>query len=111
MKCPFCQHIEDKVIDSRPVDEGAAIRRRRECLSCGHRFTTYEKIERLPLMVIKKDGSRQPFDREKLINGILKVVKSVLSRQLKLSMLLMGSKLRPAMLCDVKSRRVKSAKR
>lgn len=72
MRCPFCGHDEDKVIDSRPSDEGAAIRRRRECLACGNRFTTYEKIENLPLLVIKKDGTREPFDREKLISGILK---------------------------------------
>lgn len=72
MRCPFCGHDEDKVIDSRPAEEGAAIRRRRECIHCGNRFTTYEKIENLPLMVIKKDGSRQPFNRDKLIAGILK---------------------------------------
>ncbi|NCU26778.1 transcriptional repressor NrdR, partial [Candidatus Nomurabacteria bacterium] len=62
----------DKVIDSRPADEGLAIRRRRECISCGSRFTTYEKIENLPLMVIKKDGTRQPFDGDKIISGILR---------------------------------------
>lgn len=72
MRCPFCGHDEDKVIDSRPADEGAAIRRRRECIHCGSRFTTYEKVENLPLMVIKKDGSRQPFNRDKLIAGIQK---------------------------------------
>lgn len=72
MRCPFCGHAEDRVIDSRPSEEGAAIRRRRECLSCNARFTTYEKVENLPLLVIKKDGTRQPFDREKLISGILK---------------------------------------
>ncbi len=72
MRCPYCGHAEDKVIDSRPSEEGAAIRRRRECLSCCSRFTTYEKIENLPLLVIKKDGSRQPFDRDKLISGIIK---------------------------------------
>mgnify|MGYP000981235831 CR=1 FL=1 len=72
MRCPFCGHDEDKVIDSRPADDGAAIRRRRECINCGNRFTTYEKIENLPLMVIKKDGSRQPFNRDKLISGIMK---------------------------------------
>lgn len=72
MRCPFCGHAEDRVIDSRPSEEGAAIRRRRECISCSSRFTTYEKIETLPLLVIKKDGSRQPFDREKLISGIIK---------------------------------------
>ncbi len=72
MRCPFCSHGEDRVIDSRPSDEGAAIRRRRECIACGGRFTTYEKIETLPLLVIKKDGTREPFDRDKLISGILK---------------------------------------
>jgi len=72
MRCPFCGHDEDRVIDSRPSDEGTAIRRRRECISCGSRFTTYEKIENLPLLVIKKDGTREPFDREKLMSGIMK---------------------------------------
>lgn len=72
MRCPFCGHDEDKVIDSRPADEGAAIRRRRECISCSKRFTTYEKIENLPLLVVKKDGTRQPYDRDKLISGLLK---------------------------------------
>jgi len=72
MRCPFCSHDEDKVIDSRPSDEGSAIRRRRECIACGARFTTYEKIENLPLLVIKKDGTREPFDREKLMSGIMK---------------------------------------
>jgi len=72
MKCPYCNFIEDKVIDSRPTDEGSAIRRRRECTNCLKRFTTYEKVESLPLMVIKKDKTRQPFDRDKLLNGILR---------------------------------------
>jgi transcriptional repressor NrdR len=72
MKCPYCGFIEDKVIDSRPTDEGSAIRRRRECLKCFKRFTTYEKVESLPLMVIKKDKTRQPYDREKLMNGLLR---------------------------------------
>jgi len=72
MKRPFCGHDEDKVIDSRPAEDGAAIRRRRECLGCGSRFTTYEKIETLPLLVIKKDGTREPFNREKLLKGLLK---------------------------------------
>ncbi len=72
MKCPFCEYEESKVIDSRPTDEGEAIRRRRECLKCSKRFTTYEKIETIPLMVVKKDGSRQMFDREKLLNGIIR---------------------------------------
>ena len=72
MKCPYCSHQEDKVIDSRPTDEGATIRRRRECLRCQKRYTTYEKVEYVPLMVIKKDKSRQPYSREKLMNGILR---------------------------------------
>jgi transcriptional repressor NrdR len=72
MKCPFCGNDEDKVIDSRPAEEGLAIRRRRECISCNARFTTYEKIENLPLVVIKKDGTRQPFDSNKLVSGLLK---------------------------------------
>jgi transcriptional repressor NrdR len=72
MKCPYCGFIEDKVIDSRPTDEGSAIRRRRECSNCQKRFTTYEKVESLPLMVIKKDKTREPFDREKLLNGLLR---------------------------------------
>ncbi len=72
MRCPFCAHDEDRVIDSRPSDEGSAIRRRRECIACGARFTTYEKVENLPLLVVKKDGTREPFDREKLMSGILK---------------------------------------
>ena len=72
MKCPFCGHQEDKVVDSRASSEGAAIRRRRECLSCGKRFTTYEHIEEHRLMVIKKDGRREPFDRHKLLGGLVK---------------------------------------
>ena len=72
MKCPFCGFEESKVIDSRPADEGASIRRRRECLDCKKRFTTYENIERMPLVVIKRDGSSQSFDRIKLINGMVR---------------------------------------
>lgn len=72
MNCPFCNYYETKVIDSRPTDEGQAIRRRRECLKCSKRFTTYEKIEKIPLIVVKKDGNRQPYDRNKILNGILK---------------------------------------
>ena len=72
MKCPFCGYAESKVIDSRPADEGATIRRRRECLACQKRFTTYEFMERLPLIVIKRDGSRQTFDRMKLLNGMIR---------------------------------------
>ncbi|MCL2202049.1 MAG: transcriptional regulator NrdR [Oscillospiraceae bacterium] len=72
MKCPFCGFSESKVVDSRPAEEGATIRRRRECLQCQKRFTTYEIMERLPLIVVKKDGSRQTFDKQKLVNGILR---------------------------------------
>jgi len=72
MKCPFCAYAESKVIDSRPAEEGSTIRRRRECLACGKRFTTYEIIERLPLVVVKRDGSRQSFDRVKVINGLVR---------------------------------------
>ena len=72
MKCPFCSFLESKVVDSRPTDEGGSIRRRRECLSCGRRFTTYETIESLPLIVIKKDGARQSFDRNKLLSSMLR---------------------------------------
>ncbi|NLU32039.1 MAG: transcriptional regulator NrdR [Clostridiaceae bacterium] len=72
MKCPYCSCQEDKVIDSRPTDEGATIRRRRECLNCRKRFTTYEKVEHLPIMVIKKDGSREPYNRDKVRKGILR---------------------------------------
>lgn len=72
MKCPFCSYEESKVIDSRPTDEGEKIRRRRECISCGKRFTTYEIIESVPIVVVKKDKSRQAFDRVKLFNGMLR---------------------------------------
>lgn len=72
MKCPFCGYEESKVIDSRPTDEGERIRRRRECLKCSKRFTTYELIESLPIIVIKKDGSREVFDRQKLMTGMLR---------------------------------------
>ena len=72
MKCPFCGYADSKVVDSRPADEGSSIRRRRECLKCGKRFTTYETIERTPLMLVKRDGTRQPYDRQKLLNGIIK---------------------------------------
>lgn len=72
MKCPFCNELDSKVVDSRPTDEGNSIRRRRECLRCHRRFTTYETVESLPIVVIKRDGSREAFDRAKLIRGLLK---------------------------------------
>ena len=72
MKCPFCGHEEDKVVDSRSSSDGVAIRRRRECLACSKRFTTYEHVEEQPLMIIKKDGRREAFDRHKLLAGLVK---------------------------------------
>jgi transcriptional repressor NrdR len=72
VKCPYCAHLGDKVVDSRESKEGEVIRRRRECLSCGRRFTSYERIDEIPYMVVKKDGSRERFERQKLIAGLLK---------------------------------------
>ena len=72
MKCPYCGYKESKVIDSRPAEEGSSIRRRRECLSCAKRFTTYETVESLPMVVIKKDGSRQSFDKRKVLNSMIR---------------------------------------
>ena len=72
MKCPYCSHLGDKVVDSRESKEGAVIRRRRECLECGRRFTSYERIDEIPYMVVKKDGRRERFDRQKLVAGLLK---------------------------------------
>lgn len=72
MKCPYCGFLESKVVDSRPTDEGGSIRRRRECVHCGKRFTTYETIEQLPIIVVKRDRTRQAYDRNKLMNGLLR---------------------------------------
>jgi transcriptional repressor NrdR len=72
MKCPYCGHLGDKVVDSRESKEGEVIRRRRECLECGKRFTSYERIDEIPYMVVKKDGSRERFERQKLVAGLLK---------------------------------------
>ncbi len=72
MKCPFCGHIEDRVVDSRESREGDVIRRRRECMKCERRFTSYERIDEIPYMVVKKDGRREPFDREKILSGVMK---------------------------------------
>ena len=72
MKCPYCGHKESKVVDSRPAEEGSSIRRRRECLKCEKRFTTYETVESLPMVVIKKDGSRQSFERRKVLEGMIR---------------------------------------
>lgn len=71
MRCPFCGHLEDKVVDSRESREGDSIRRRRECLSCARRFTSYERVEEVPLVILKKDGRREPFDRQKVMKGLL----------------------------------------
>ena len=84
MRCPFCGYSESRVIDSRPTDEGNSIRRRRESLSCGSRFTTYETVESLPIIVVKKDGSRETFDRSKLLGGLVKACEK---RQVPLSRL------------------------
>jgi len=72
MKCPYCAHLGDKVVDSRESKEGEVIRRRRECLECGKRFTSYERIDEIPYMVVKKDGTRERFDRQKVVGGLLK---------------------------------------
>lgn len=72
MKCPYCGFEDDKVIDSRPTEEGAVVRRRRECIKCQKRYTTYEKVEVVPIVVIKKDKTREPFNRDKIINGLLR---------------------------------------
>ena len=72
MRCPWCGHVDDKVVDSRPAEGDDAIRRRRECLSCGRRFTTFERVERLGLMIVKRDGEREPYEREKLLAGVRK---------------------------------------
>ncbi|OFW78830.1 MAG: transcriptional regulator NrdR [Actinobacteria bacterium RBG_19FT_COMBO_70_19] len=74
MRCPWCGHEDDKVVDSRPADQGVAIRRRRECLSCSRRYTTYERIEELGLMVVKRDGTKEPWDRDKMVAGIRKAI-------------------------------------
>ena len=74
MKCPYCGHLEDKVVDSRETKEGDSIRRRRECLRCDRRFTTYERIDEVPYMVVKKDGRRERFDRQKILSGLLRAV-------------------------------------
>jgi transcriptional repressor NrdR len=76
MRCPWCGHPDDKVVDSRSADEGASIRRRRECLRCGRRFTTFERMEEVSLTVVKRDGSREPFDRRKVVSGVVKACKN-----------------------------------
>jgi transcriptional repressor NrdR len=84
VRCPYCSDLEDKVVDSRSVEEGSAIRRRRECLRCGRRFTTYERVEEVPFVVVKRSGGREPFDRSKVIAGVAAAAKNrpVQSRQM-----------------------------
>ena len=84
MRCPYCGHAEDRVVDSRELAEGSQVRRRRECLSCGRRFTSYERIEEVPALVVKRDGRREPYDRAKVLGGLLRACekRSVTSRQL-----------------------------
>lgn len=74
MRCPWCGHEDDKVVDSRPAEQGAAIRRRRQCLSCGRRYTTFERIEEVGLVVLKRDGTKEPWDRDKMVAGIRKAI-------------------------------------
>lgn len=82
MECPKCHHQQSKVIDSRPAEDGASIRRRRECMTCGYRFNTYERIEQTPLLVIKRDGTREEFNRDKLLRGIVRAAeKRPISRE------------------------------
>ena len=76
VRCPTCASVDDKVVDSRTADDGAAIRRRRECLACGRRFTTYERVEEAPLVVVKRSGQREPFDREKVMDGVRAAAKN-----------------------------------
>ena len=75
MRCPACAHLDDKVVDSRQADDGASIRRRRQCLSCGHRYTTFERLEEVPLVVLKRSGDRVPFDRSKITAGVVSAAK------------------------------------
>ena len=84
MKCPYCSHLEDKVVDSRESREGEAIRRRRQCAGCGRRFTSYERIDEIPYLVVKKDGSRERFDPQKLMGGLLKACEKLISKKKRL---------------------------
>ncbi|HVE77084.1 MAG TPA: ATP cone domain-containing protein, partial [Actinomycetota bacterium] len=76
MRCPFCSHVEDKVVDSRVADEGKAIRRRRECEGCSRRYTTFERVEEVPMIVIKRDETHESFNKEKLVSGLIKACKN-----------------------------------
>ena len=90
MKCPYCGEVDSKVIDSRPTEDGEKIRRRRECLNCKKRFTTYEIVETVPLMVVKKDRSREVFDRQKLLNGMLRACEKLNSYDREVSSIHIG---------------------
>jgi transcriptional repressor NrdR len=105
MKCPYCAHPESKVVDSRPTDEITSIRRRRECLSCAKRFTTYETVESVPLIVVKKDGSRETFDRNKILNGLVKACEKrpVPLQRLELATADIEQQLFNSLNCEVKS--------
>ena len=106
MKCPVCGHLESKVVDSRPMDDGSKIRRRRECLSCGKRFTTYEVIETTPIMVKKKDGSLEAFDSGKLLNSMLRACEK---RQVSLSQVENAAKQIEAQLQNTMEREIPSS--
>ncbi|NLM21663.1 MAG: transcriptional repressor NrdR [Peptococcaceae bacterium] len=108
MRCPFCQNDETKVLDSRPIEGGTAIRRRRECEVCSKRFTTYERYEELQLMVIKKDGRREPFSRQKLLTGLLKACEKrpVSTEQLEIMVSEIERQLRDANEREVPSERI-----
>lgn len=106
MMCPYCAHADSRVLDSRPTLEGNSIRRRRECNGCGKRFTTYEKVEELPLVVVKKDGRREPFNRQKLLAGLVKACQKrpVSTAQLETVVELIERKLRNTIDMEVKSK-------
>lgn len=108
MKCPFCQQADSRVLDSRPVEEGAAVRRRRECAACGRRFTTYERLEEQPLMVVKKDGRREPFSHQKLLDGLALACRKrpVATEELGDLVAAIERQLRRTALAEVESRRI-----
>lgn len=108
MRCPFCKGEETKVTDSRTTDDGNAIRRRRECLSCGRRFTTYEMVEEVPLVVIKKNGRRELFDRNKILNGLLRACnkRNVTRQQLEDIVTRVERKIRNSLVQEVSSVRI-----
>ena len=101
MKCPFCGHLEDKVVDSRESKEGEVIRRRRECLSCGKRFTSYERIDQIPHLVVKKDGRREPFDRAKIVEGAVGMVEHALQMLSEKNILELDGERRAAMVSNL----------